>query len=186
MVCASCAAKARSRSSSSRLNTASSTIMGGKNFWGNTMSYKWAEPTWHFFHSLAGKVHEDFYRANTQQIFSLVNNINRSLPCPDCQRHAGEFFKNIRYTNYPTKESFRNLLLSFHNDVNRRTRKAALPRSYLNKYDFSNFLAITQLFLNAMKGYRSHMGGGFTDTRRRDMMMSNVRTWVNRNYMYFS
>ena len=186
MVCASCAAKAKSRSSTPRLNTASSTIMAGKNFWGNTMSYKWAEPTWHFFHSLAGKVHEDFYIGNAQQIFSLVMNINRALPCPDCQRHAGEFFKNIRYTDYPTKESFRNLLLSFHNDVNRRTGKPILPRSYLDKYDFSNFLAITQLFLNAMTGYRSHMGGGFSDTRRRDTMISNVRGWVNRYYMYFS
>ena len=186
MVCASCAAKSKGKSTFPKLRTESLAMMGWKDFWGNNMSYKWAEPTWHFFHSLAGKVHEDFYRANAHQIFSLVTNINMALPCPDCQKHANSFFKNIRYTSYPTKESFRQLLLAFHNDVNRRTGKPALPRSYLDKYEFSNFLAITQLFLKTMKGYRSHLGGGFSDTRRRDIMITNVRGWVNKNYMYFS
>ena len=92
----------------------------------------------------------------------------------------------MKKRSYPTKESFRQLLLAFHNDVNRRTGKPALPRSYLDKYEFSNFLAITQLFLNTMKGYRSHLGGGFSDTRRRDIMVTNIRGWVNKNYMYFS
>ena len=123
MVCASCAAKAKSRSSTPRLNTASSTIMAGKNFWGNTMSYKWAEPTWHFFHCLAGKIHEDFYRANAQQIFALIRNINSALPCPDCQNHAAAFFRNIRYTNYPSKESFRGLLLSLNRGVVRKEQR---------------------------------------------------------------
>ena len=186
MVCRSCAAKSKGKSVMPKFNTKSSTMMAGKNFWGNTMSYKWADPTWHFFHSLAGKVHEDFYRGNTLQIFNIIRNINMTLPCPDCQKHAASFFKNIRYTSYPTKESFRNLLLDFHNDVNRRTGKELLPRSYLNKYDFSNFLVITSLFLNTMKSYRSHLGGGFSDTRRRDAMITNLRNWVNRVYMYFS
>ena len=186
MVCASCASKSKGKSTFPKLNTRSLAIMGGKNFWGNNMSYKWAVPTWHFFHSLAGKIHEDFYRTNAHQIFSLITNINITLPCPDCQKHADTFFKNIHYTSYPTKESFRQLLLSFHNDVNKRTGKPALSRTYLDKYEFSNFLAITNTFLNTMRKYRSRLGGGFSDTRRRNAMIANVRTWVNNNYMYFS
>lgn len=156
-----------------------------KDFFGNSMSYKWADPTWHFFHSLAGKINEEFYKAHTLEIFNMIRNICRVLPCPDCQRHAGAFFKNIRYTNYPTKESFRQLLLAFHNDVNRRTNKPALPRSYLDKYDMSNFIEITKYFLNTIKTYRSALGGGFSDTQARDAMRSNVTAWVNKYYMYF-
>ena len=186
MGCASCASKSKGRSVRHKSTSGTTWAKNGeKDFWGNSMSYKWADPTWHFFHSLSGKIHEDFYKAHTAELFNMITNINMVLPCPDCQKHAGQFFKNVRYTNYPTKESFRRLLLSFHNDVNRRTGKAAFPRSYLNKYEFSNFLAITKLFLHTMKGYRSHLGGGFSDTRRRDQMIVTMRSWVNKNYMYF-
>ena len=186
MVCASCASKVKSHSVRSGRGGNTWTKNSKKDFWGNSMSYKWADPTWHFYHSFAGKINEDFYRGHVHEIFSMIRNINMALPCPDCQKHAAAFFNNVRYTNYPTKESFRQLLLGFHNDVNRRTGKAAFPRSYLDKYDFSNFLIITQLFINTMKGYRSHLGGGFSDTRRRDIMVKNVRDWVNKYYMYFS
>ena len=116
MGCASCASKAEGQSVRHKSTSGTTWAKNGKkDFWGNSMSYKWADPTWHFFHSLSGKIHEDFYKANTAELFNMITNINMVLPCPDCQKHAGQFFKNIRYTNYPTKESFRRLLISFHN-----------------------------------------------------------------------
>lgn len=185
MVCSTCESMKKKVAARKRTKT-NVAIFGGKNFWGNNMSYKWAEPTWHFFHCLAGKIHEDFYRANAQQIFALIRNINSVLPCPDCQNHAAAFFRNIRYTNYPSKESFRRLLLSFHNDVNRRTNKPILPRSYLNKYDCGHFINITNNFIRAMQSYKSTLGGGFVDTRQRQAMIRNIRTFRDTKYMYFS
>ena len=154
-------------------------------FFGNSMSYRWSTPTWHFFHSFAAKVHEDFYRTHTREIFGIITKICQSLPCPDCQRHANRFFKNINYRQYPSKESFRRLLLNFHNAVNKTTRKASLLRSNISKYDFSNFFVITNQFLRVFGSYKARMGGGFSDSRRREKVIKDIRGWINNHHKNF-
>ena len=181
MVCSSCSALSKSRPAVRRPRNPVR-----NDFFLNNMSYKWADPTWHFFHSLGGMINKEFYKVHALEILNMVRSICRVLPCPHCQQHAGTFFKHVKYTNYTTKESFRQLMLAFHNDVNRRTNKPILHRSYLDKYERSNFIQITKLFLNTLKSYRSTLGGGFSDTRGRDAMRTSVKAWVNKYYMYLS
>ena len=178
MVCASCGSLSKTISPPIKKNYRNA-------FYGNNMSYKWAIPTWQFFHSFAAKINEDFYKSHKLECLNLIRNVCRSLPCPHCQQHANQFFGNVNYKNYPTKESFRQLLLAFNNDVNRRTNKPLLSREDLNKYDNSVFLNITQYFLNTIKTYRGMMGGGLADTRARDAMRNYVTTWINRYYTFF-
>ena len=166
MVCASCAAKARARSKK-------------KDVTYYYMSYIWANPTWDFLHSFAARVNEDFFAAKKGEMLNIVKSLVAVLPCPDCQGHALSFFGNKTVQNIPTKESFIELLLNFHNDVNVRTRKTPLTLEDLEKYKRSHFLLITQIFLNIMSQYKSTLVG-FAETRARQSVLRNINNWVNR------
>ena len=181
MVCLSCKGSTQSGAArKKRLNNK-------KDFYlNNNMNYKWAPPTWDFFHSFTAKINEDFYKSHALECLNLIKAICRVLPCPYCQQHAADFFRNIKHHDYPTKENFRQLLLNFHNDVNRRTNKASLTRADLRKYDYSVFIKITQRFLHVLTSYRGALGGAFSDTRARDAMKNHIVAWVNINYRYFS
>ena len=184
MVCKSCGSLS-GKATRTKTTSKSTRRSNANNFFGNNMSYKWAIPTWHFFHSFAAKIHESFYASHRLDSLNLIRNICRSLPCPHCQQHANAFFKNLRAADYPTKESFRQLLLEFNNDVNRRTKKPLLTRNDLNKYDNSIFFKITELFLQTLNTYRGTMGGGLPDTQSRRAMIHYVKNWVNRYHLYF-
>ena len=172
MVCASCAAKSRARSSSK------------KDVGYYYMSYIWANPTWDFLHSFAARVNEDFYVVHKSGMLSLIKNLVAVLPCPDCQTHAMRFFSNISVQNIPTKESFRQLILRFHNEVNVKTRKQALSLENIEKYKTSNFLLITQNFLTIMSQYKS-MLMGFSETRARQSVLRTITNWVNKYGSHF-
>ena len=58
------------------------------------MSYKWSMPTWQFFHSFSTKIQEEFYKSHISECLSLIKEICGVLPCPYCQSHANDFFKN--------------------------------------------------------------------------------------------
>lgn len=181
MGCAACGQK------TSRTSKRASTRQNRRNdfFYNNRMAYQWAVPTWQFFHSFAAKINEDFYKTHQLECLNIIKNICRVLPCPYCQTHAMNFFKHVDFKNYPTKESFRQLLLVYHNDVNRVTKKPKITRNDLNKYDNSVFINITKNFLNTIKSYRGTMGGGYADTQARDSMRNYITQWVNQYHIYF-
>jgi len=84
-----------------------------------------------------------------------------------------------------TKAQLINLLLAFHNDVNRRTGKALMTLADLKKYENSHFINMTKQFIYIFSQYKGTLGGGLSDTMGRRAMITQVTNWVNANYLNF-
>lgn len=149
------------------------------------MSYIWAKPTWDFFHSLAAKIDDEFYKKNRSSSLNLVVKVCNVLPCPYCQEHAAKFFTGARLARANTKQQFIQLILAFHNDVNRRTGKKLLTLADLKKYESAHFINMTKQFIYIFSQYKGTLGGGLSDTSGRRAMIALVTNWVNANYMHF-
>ena len=149
------------------------------------MSYKWAIPTWNFFHSFASKINADFYAANRTTCLKIITDIGRTLPCQQCQTHANAFFTPARLSGATTKKNFIKLLLDFHNDVNQRTGKPLLTLDNLKKYSCAHFINISRVFLSCFSGYQTTMHGGLSDRRARMNIIHYTRNWINIYYRNF-
>jgi len=149
------------------------------------ISYIWAKPTWDFFHSFAAKISEEFYSKNQSSSLNLIVSICKVLPCPHCQEHAAKFFTKQRLVQTKTKAQLINLLLAFHNDVNRRTGKALMTLADLKKYENSHFINMRKQFIYIFSKYKGTLGGGLSDTMGRRAMITQVTNWVNANYLNF-
>jgi len=149
------------------------------------MSYIWGRPTWDFFHCFAAKINEEFYSKNQQSCLTLITNICRVLPCPYCRDHAAKFLTRARLIRTKTKTQLIQLMLDFHNDVNRRTNKPQMTLVDLKKYETGHFINITKQFIYIFSQYKGTLGGGLSDTMGRRAMITQVTNWVNTHYTHF-
>ena len=174
MVCLSCMQKKSGR------------ISKKKDINSNYMSYKWAIPTWDFFHSFAEKINPNFYIKQRTACIKIVTDLGRTLPCQQCQTHANAFLTSRRLKAATTKQKFIQLLLDFHNDVNKRTGKPLLTLANLNKYKNSNYINITRVFLAVFSSYKSTMHGGISERRARMHALYYIRQWINAHHKNFA
>ena len=79
--------------------------------------YRWAHPTWIFFHTFAAKVNKQFFEANRDQCLSIIKMTCGCLPCPECTGHATAFMKTVNGNNVKTKEDLINMLFTFHSYI---------------------------------------------------------------------
>ena len=56
---------------------------------------RWSVPTWMFFHGIAEKVDETYYKNNYKDIFDIIRTICQNLPCPYCREHATDYCKTL-------------------------------------------------------------------------------------------
>ena len=97
--------------------------------------YRWAPPTWIFFHTFAAKVNKQFFEANRGQCLSIIKMACSCLPCPECTGHATTFMKTVNGNNVKTKEDLINMLFTFHNTVNKRLGKSQFTKESLVMYN---------------------------------------------------
>ena len=84
---------------------------------------EWGNATWYLFHTLAEKIKTE-YTDSASEIYNLIVQICKSLPCPDCQEHATKMLKNVNSTNIKTRENLIKFIWEFHNKVNARLNKS--------------------------------------------------------------
>ena len=145
------------------------------------MSSAWATPVWFFFHGMAEKVHENFYNANRGACLGIVKSICSVLPCPICRKEAEKYISRITVSQVPTKESFKKMIFTFHNAVNRRLHKRIMPESGLRRYKYLKFIKCTRLMCYQMKRFnrgvfRSHLTA--STNRYIDLIENSVRAHI--------
>ncbi len=106
----------------------------------------WGKATWYFFHVIASRINDNYYRTNCEYIWGFIKKICFNLPCPHCKTHATNYVKNINISQVNTRGKLERFLFDFHNSVNSRTGKQQESISTLNKYKNSNIKAIFDLF----------------------------------------
>jgi hypothetical protein len=93
---------------------------------------KWGGITWVFLHTLSYKVHPEHYTLIKIDLWGHVKQLCSNLPCPDCASHASQYLKKMPVPD--TKEKFIQVLVEFHNAVNRRLGKPLFSIKDVTKY----------------------------------------------------
>jgi hypothetical protein len=95
----------------------------------------WGPITWTFFHVLIEKTQEDSIPYIKHILIHIITIICKSLPCPTCREHASNLLATYKhYGLLTTKDKLKRWLWEFHNVVNKKLKKTAVPYTELEKY----------------------------------------------------
>ena len=148
--------------------------------------YRWAPPTWIFFHTFAAKINKQFFEANRDQCLSIIKMACSCLPCPECTRHATYFLATVNGNTIKTKEDLIEMLFVFHNSVNRRLGKSQFAKGSLDMY---NNYRIDISLVNFIGGYSakygSIMSGIISTLGKRQSTAKAIQNWMQSNWRYF-
>ena len=145
----------------------------------------WGNACWYLFHTLAFKLNNK-YKHEIPIILKHFINLCGNLPCPSCTNHAQNLLKTLNKEKIKDKESLINMLLEFHNKVNKSIGKPIFTRKQHDElYKRANLKKILENFHNVM---RLNLGQTramvYTLSRRR--CISNIYKYVIDNKHIFS
>ena len=147
------------------------------------MVSRWGPPTWNFFHTLAEKINEDKFSTVFPQVVSVLKQICRNLPCPDCANHATQFLEKVNFANIKTKSDFKNIMYFFHNTVNRRKHKTPFDMKNLDLYSKNNIITAYNNFIAVY-----HTSGNMkllADSFQRKIIVNQLKKWMMANIQFF-
>jgi len=148
--------------------------------------YKWAPPTWIFFHCFANKINKSFFENNRKQCLDIFKAICNALPCQECTKHATRYMNGVNANNVKTKEDLIHMLFVFHNSVNKRTGKKEASIDILRQYNNYRFDIVLINFLNGYSAKYGYLMNGIVSTLgRRKAIAKNVKNWMEAHWQYF-
>ena len=147
---------------------------------------RWAPPTWIFFHTFAAKINKEFFELHRDQCLSIIKMSCHCLPCPECTRHAIHYLARVNSNTIKTKEDLIEMLLDFHNAVNRRLGKAQFSKESVGMYkNFRIDLALVN-FINGFSGkYGSIMSGMISTLGKRRGIATSINQWMKKHWHFF-
>lgn len=85
----------------------------------------WGRTTWKLFHHMVNELKEE--RTDLiQPILTIIRNICRNLPCPECSEHATLLLNRLNLSSIKTKRDLVKCIHELHNKVNTRLQKREL------------------------------------------------------------
>lgn len=143
----------------------------------------WGPPTWILFHTLAEKIKENEFNNKKEELFHHIKQICFNLPCPECREHATKFMNQININKCPSKESFKNMLFSFHNIVNKRKNVKEQTESILIKYKEPPIEEMINILISL---YTKNPGNNqLMDAFHRHKAIFNFKNWYITNKLSF-
>lgn len=145
---------------------------------------QWGPPTWLFLHTLAEKVKEESFPIIGTQIILNIIQITNLLPCPECAKHAKEFWSNVTISNITSKTDLKNLLCFFHNTVNKRRKVPAFKYENLDFYSQKSIIKTFNWFTQNFNT-RGNMSL-ITESFHRDRLLIGLKHWLMLNINHFN
>jgi hypothetical protein len=144
----------------------------------------WGPPIWALFHTMAEKIKEEHYSSVYIQLFSLIKQICRDLPCPDCANHATQFLNKVNLKTIANKNELRMMLFVFHNSVNRRK---GLPIYESKDLEIYQSFRLPEVFRKFALTYNAKTGNLklMSDSLTRRQIIVNVSNWFKQNLELF-
>jgi len=148
--------------------------------------YRWAPPTWIFFHTFAAKINDEFFKKNRHQCLQIIKMTCSCLPCSECTKHATKFMNTVNSDNVKTKEDLINMLFIFHNTVNNRLYKKQFSKESLVMYNGYRMDIALINFINGFAGkYGSIMGGMVSTLGKRKAIAKGIQNWLKTHWNFF-
>jgi len=137
----------------------------------------WGPAVWTLFHTLSEKLNPNAYNQVSGSLFTMIVQICRVLPCPECSKDASGFLAKINMNNYKTKDEFKNMLYLFHNWVNAKKRKPLFNYANLERYSNANLSFVIKDFISKYntKGNMKLL----SETFQRSFVLRNFKSWIN-------
>jgi len=149
------------------------------------MTKEWGPPTWYLFHTLAEKIIDEQFDKLKMKMFDIIKLICSNLPCPDCSGHATSILNNVNPNTIRSKEHFKEFLLWFHNEVNKKTQKPQFTLEELNaKYKLAKTYGIVQYFVQVWRK-RSHNPKLMALDLHKSRAVTQFISWWKENYIHF-
>jgi len=146
---------------------------------------KWGPPTWFLFHTLAHKIKEDSFNKIKNDFLANIISICKNLPCPKCADHASEYINKININAINSKDDLKNMLFSFHNEVNQRTGSPQFSYAELNdKYSKAVTINIIQNFFIFFQDKTFNVST-ITNSMHRGRLINVLKTWFTNNLIHF-
>ena len=145
---------------------------------------EWGPPIWHFFHVLVENIKEEDFHKIGEEVFGIIKQICKSLPCPDCSMHATRFLSAIRFQHIKNKNDFVLLMYIFHNTVRRRKSQSIFQENELAIYKNKSVFQYYNQFVKAYKtrGQMKLMADSFA----RGITVRKVYQFLIKNKSYFN
>jgi hypothetical protein len=143
----------------------------------------WGPSTWVFMHTVAAKIKEDSFPVIGPNLILVLIQISNNLPCPDCAKHAKEFWSKVKVTNIKSKTDLINLLFVFHNMVNKRRNVKGFKYENLKYYETKNVIETYNIFSRNFNT-RGNMNL-INESFHRNMMIASLKKWVMTNINHF-
>lgn len=103
----------------------------------------WGSSVWNLFHTIAHKIKEDKFAFHKSNIIYIIENICKTLPCPECSKDATTMLKQVDFAQINNKADFKLLMFNFHNAINSKLKKPLFDFNELDdKYSKANIDAI--------------------------------------------
>jgi hypothetical protein len=143
----------------------------------------WGPSTWVFMHTLAAKIKEDSFPVIGPNLILVLIQISNNLPCPDCAKHAKEFWSKVKVANIKSKTDLVNLLFVFHNMVNKRRNVKGFKYENLKYYETKNVIETYNIFSRNFNT-RGNMNL-INESFHRNMMIASLKKWIMTNIIHF-
>jgi hypothetical protein len=143
----------------------------------------WGPSTWVFMHTVAAKIKEDSFPVIGPNLILVLIQISNNLPCPDCAKHAKEFWSKVKVTNIKSKTDLINLLFVFHNMVNKRRNVKGFKYENLKYYETKNVIETYNIFSRNFNT-RGNMNL-INESFHRNMMIASLKKWIMANIIHF-
>jgi len=145
---------------------------------------QWGPPIWALFHTMAEKIKEDKFPDLSGELIQFIIKISTTLPCPDCSKHATDFFSKIKISMIKTKQDLKNVLFIFHDSVNHRKSKPSFNYDLLTETYAKN--NIFDVINNFMVVYRARVNTRLlTDSFQKKIVADEFRRWITTNISFF-
>jgi hypothetical protein len=149
------------------------------------MSIKaWGPPIWQFFHVLVENIKEEYFNKIGEEVFGIIKQICKNLPCPDCSMHASRFLSSVKFQHIKNKNEFVLLMYIFHNTVRKKKSQSIFQEHELAIYKNKNIFHYYNQFVKVYKtrGQMKLMADSFA----RGMTVRQVYQFLIKNQLYFT
>jgi hypothetical protein len=144
---------------------------------------QWGPPVWTLFHTLAQKVRPDRFSKIKFELVQQIVEICKLLPCPDCSRHATNFWRRVNFSTIKEPKDLQNILYVFHNSVNKRKHKRPFLHDNLQKYANYPIIMVYNHFIQVFhtRGNMKMLAESF----QRERLIGVFKEWMIKNIHNF-
>ena len=143
----------------------------------------WGNATWNLLHTICEKIYEDKFYIAKNDLFTMINLICLSVPCPICREHATNYLKANNIEKCNTKEELKLYVYNLHNNASINAKNNLFDTSILEQYKNFSFIKV---YNNYTKVYNANKTDDLRYSFRRILNLKEINKLLIKNTLNFN